>query len=53
MQGTDTPETYKTMENLPIFDGGLTVYKDVFIVQYKESAEYIRIHNMNKPEEYI
>ena len=32
-------------QNLPIFDGGITVYKDVFIVQYEESAEYIRLQN--------
>lgn len=29
----------------PIFDGGISVYKDVFIILYKNSAEYIKIEN--------
>jgi hypothetical protein len=36
-------------EMLPIFDGGIAVYKDVFVVQYPQSAEYIKIHNKGHP----
>lgn len=46
-------DTRQAAEKLPIFDGGLAVYRDVFIVQYKDSAEYIRIHNMKKPNEVV
>ena len=35
---------------MPIFDGGITVYKNVFLIQYENSAEYIRIHNMGGAE---
>ena len=27
----------------PIFDGGIIVHNDVYIIQYKNKAEYIRI----------
>ena len=30
---------------IPIFDGGIVVHDDVFIIQYKEKAEYVRIKN--------
>jgi hypothetical protein len=30
---------------IPIFDGGIVVHNDVFIIQYKNKAEYVRIQN--------
>jgi|TARA_B110000285_G_C14508378_1_gene331175 hypothetical protein len=32
----------------PIFDGGISVYQDIFLIQYKKSAEYIKINNMQQ-----
>lgn len=37
---------YETSKELPIFDGGIAVHKDVFVIQYKDSAELIKIHDM-------
>ena len=31
---------------IPIFDGGISIYKDIFVVNYGDSAEYIKISNM-------
>ena len=32
----------------PIFDGGISVYQDIFLIQYRDSAEYIKINNMQQ-----
>jgi hypothetical protein len=39
-------DIYEASKDLPIFDGGIAVHKDVFVIQYKDSAEYIKIHDM-------
>lgn len=38
-------------DNLPIFDGGIAVQKDIFVIQYQQSAEYIKIHNKGHPND--
>lgn len=40
-------------EELPIFDGGLAVYKDTFVVQYRDSAEFIKIEYKGTPFESV
>lgn len=30
---------------LPVFDGGIAVFRDNFVIQYKNSAEFIKIEN--------
>jgi len=32
----------------PIFDGGIKVYQDIFLIQYRDRAEYIKINNMQQ-----
>ena len=46
MQQSLQSDLYEPSMELPIFDGGIAVYKDVFVIQYKESAEFIKIHDM-------
>lgn len=31
--------------SLPVFDGGIAVYRDNFVIQYKDSAEFVKIEN--------
>ena len=38
---------------MPIFDGGINVWNDVFIIMYKDAAEYIKIHNKGSPSPYF
>ena len=35
---------------MPLFDGGICVYRDTFLISYKDSAEYIKIHDLGAKE---
>jgi len=39
------PGSSKKAIQFPIFDGGIAVFQDTFVIQYKDSAEFIKISN--------
>ena len=38
-------------KDLPIFDGGISVYQGIFLISYRDTAEYIRIHDGSSPKD--
>jgi hypothetical protein len=33
----------------PVFDGGISVYRDTFVISYPNSVEFIKIENKGNP----
>lgn len=48
LQGPQMNPGQSHSPTFPIFDGGISVYQDIFLIQYRDSAEYIKINNMQQ-----